>query len=95
MSKMSNGNLRDSFIRQSTKQKLSSKGLAFDVTKSLGSVNIKAVNGSLDSVNVRSSMPASDTNEPVKPPDYNFKDNDVMFENSVKKIDLWVESLLI
>lgn len=95
MSKISNGNLRDSFIRQSTKQKLSSKGLAFDVTKSLGSVNKKAVNGSLDSVNVRSSMPVSETNEPVKPPDYNFKDNDVMFENSVKKIDLWVESLLI
>jgi hypothetical protein len=52
---MSNVNLRD--IRYSTKQKLSSKGLAFDVTMSLGSVNKKAVDGSLDLVNTRSSIP--------------------------------------
>ena len=31
----------------------------------------------------------------VKPPDYNFKDNDVAFENSLKKKALWVESMLI
>ena len=33
--------------------------------------------------------------EVVKPPDYNFRDNDVAFENSLKKKPLWIESMLI
>jgi len=48
MSKKSNVNLRDSYVKTSTKMKLSSKGLAFDLTKSHGSVYKKSADGSLD-----------------------------------------------
>lgn len=30
-----------------------------------------------------------------KPPDYNFRDNDIVFENSIKMKKLWIDSMFL
>ena len=30
-----------------------------------------------------------------KPPDYNFRDNDILFENSIKMKKLWIDSMFV